>query len=86
MICKWNAIGYNRYQHQSNAYNAAIPPANIAMLAKHASGIVNIIAKLYKNLLVLTENVLWLLLLLFSIMLDAFHMIRPIQSRESFRF
>ena len=37
MICKWNAIGYNRYQHQSNAYNAAIPPANIAMLAKHAA-------------------------------------------------
>jgi hypothetical protein len=47
--------------YQSSPYNAAIPPANIAMLAKHAAGIVTIIAKLYKNLLVLTEDFLPLL-------------------------
>jgi hypothetical protein len=53
--------------YQSSPYNAAIPPANIAMLAKHAAGIVNIIAKLYKNLLVLTENILWFIVDLASI-------------------
>jgi hypothetical protein len=36
-------------------------------LAKQAAGIVNIIAKLYKNLLVLTENALWLIIQLASI-------------------
>jgi hypothetical protein len=35
--------------YQSSPYKAAIPPANIAMLAKHAAGIVTIIEQVIQK-------------------------------------